>query len=1114
MFKKIFIIILALVCILSVSAISAADYNNVDNDVGTFTDLANDIANGGNISLTKDYIQTDSYGQINITKNTNINGNGHTIDAKGQSGIFTIDKNVTVSLNNIIFINGNAAEYGGAIYSEGTVLIVNDCQFKNTTSINSGGGAIYGVNVTVIGSNFINTTATNENGGAIYGNTISISNSTFIGTKADLGGAIFGLDDIKVVGSTFIGTKADFGGAICGWSIIDVINSTFNNITAEYDGGAIYGSDVIVNDSIFTNTTAKNGCGGAIFADFGSVNVTGSIFNHTSAGYGGAIYALFKNVVINSTFIDTTATEGTGGAVESANNIVVINSTFINTSAEYGGAIYGASSCKINVTSSTFIDSTASSSGGAIFGFDVAVDNCQFKNTKTMIQGGAIYSEGNVTVTNSIFNHTAATGSWSDGGAIYGLGNVTVIGSNFNHTSAVFNGGAIVGVNNNFNVINSTFTNTSSNYGGAIVGRNNNVNVINSNFINTTANYNGGAILANRVTVKGSNFINNKAEGSMGYGGAIYGSGVTIFDSSFTNTSSYYGGAIVADVNIAVNDSIFTNTDAYHGGAIYGRNDNFTVSNSTFINTTANSTGGAIYGSGAVNVSGSTFKDTKAKSKGVAIYGRDNVNVVDSIFNSYNTKGNAIIYADGQNKTIYLLNNSMTTNTLPIYSKGPSFISPVFLTFQNVNVASGETANITAELRDDKGNLIGSSNNVIAIINGTDIDLAFNSNDMVFKGQFSIADGQYPISGNYSNATQLTVTNGTLTVGQIATITAPSIVKYYKNDTQFIVTVNEGGQPIEGVNVSITINGVTYNRTTDSNGVAKMNINLNPGVYDVNVIATGSFGVLTANATVTVLSTIYGNDTTLYYKNGTKYNVLFLDEQGNPLNNTEVSFNINGVTYKRTTNENGTTTGLAINLNPGEYIITATNSANGEMHSNNITVLSTIETENLVKYYKNGSQFVVKALDKNGQASAGQTVKFNINGVIYTKITDDNGEAKLNINLAAGNNEPKIYTITTQCNGCTVSNSIIVLPVIIGTDVELQYKSGKKYNVFVFDGQGELEEGVPITFNINGVNYHRISNSEGTTSGLTINLQPGEYIITAIRDDNGATISNNIVVNG
>ena len=218
------------------------------------------------------------------------------------------------------------------------------------------------------------------------------------------------------------------------------------------------------------------------------------------------------------------------------------------------------------------------------------------------------------------------------------------------------------------------------------------------------------------------------------------------------------------------------------------------------------------------------------------------------------------------------------------------------------------------------------------------------------------------------------------------------------------------------------------------------------------------------------------------------------------------------MTYTRTTNENGTTTGLSINLNPGNYIITATNSLNGEMHSNNITVLSTIKTDNLVKYYRNGSQFVVKALDKNGQASAGQTVKFNINGVIYTRTTDDNGEAKLNINLAAGNSEPEVYVITTECNDCTVSNTVTVLPVIIGEDMELQYPSGEKYNVNVFDGQGNPQPNVNITFNINGVNYHRTSNSEGTTTGLTINLQPGKYIITAIRDDNGATISNNIVV--
>ncbi|MCF0227062.1 MAG: hypothetical protein HUK28_07150, partial [Methanobrevibacter sp.] len=74
---------IALVCLLSVSAISAADTINTDDTIatadtqGTFNDLANDLSAGGNISLTRDYIQTDSHGEIIINKDTIINGNGH-----------------------------------------------------------------------------------------------------------------------------------------------------------------------------------------------------------------------------------------------------------------------------------------------------------------------------------------------------------------------------------------------------------------------------------------------------------------------------------------------------------------------------------------------------------------------------------------------------------------------------------------------------------------------------------------------------------------------------------------------------------------------------------------------------------------------------------------------------------------------------------------------------------------------------------------------------------------------------------------------------------------------------------------------------------------------------
>jgi len=54
--------------------------------------------------------------------------------------------------------------------------------------------------------------------------------------------------------------------------------------------------------------------------------------------------------------------------------------------------------------------------------------------------------------------------------------------------------------------------------------------------------------------------------------------------------------------------------------------------------------------------------------------------------------------------------------------------------------------------------------------------------------------------------------------------------------------------------------------------------------------------------------------------------------------NIEVEFNINGVFYKRFTDEYGKAS-LNINLGPGEYIITAKNPVSGEMHSNTVTVL-------------------------------------------------------------------------------------------------------------------------------------------------------------------------------
>ena len=217
---------------------------------------------------------------------------------------------------------------------------------------------------------------------------------------------------------------------------------------------------------------------------------------------------------------------------------------------------------------------------------------------------------------------------------------------------------------------------------------------------------------------------------------------------------------------------------------------------------------------------------------------------------------------------------------------------------------------------------------------------------------------------------------------------------------------------------------------------------------------------------------------------------------------------LNGVMYDRKVSGNEGLAKLNINLEAGEYVITAMNLVTGEMTSNNITVLSRFtENADLVKYYRNASQYTVKVIGDNGKAvGAGETVKFNINGVFYERTTNASGVAKLNINLQPGD-----YIITAEYKGAMVSNNIKVLPVLNATDISMKYRDGTQFKATLVDGQGKPYAGQPITFNINGVFYNRMTDSSGMAK-LNINLMPGEYIITS--SYNGSAIANTIKITG
>ena len=254
------------------------------------------------------------------------------------------------------------------------------------------------------------------------------------------------------------------------------------------------------------------------------------------------------------------------------------------------------------------------------------------------------------------------------------------------------------------------------------------------------------------------------------------------------------------------------------------------------------------------------------------------------------------------------------------------------------------------------------------------------------------------------------------------------------------------------------------------------------------------------------------HDFEMYYKNGTKLSGKLLDNNSNPIINQTVSININGMSYNKITDSNGTF-GMNINLDPNVYNFTVAYNGsdiyNLALKNAKVTILSVIESNDLVKYYRNESQYYATFLDEKGNPIANNTaVTFNINGVFYTQYTNENGTAKLNIQLY-----PKKYIITAiHPKGEKKGYTIDVLPTIVSKDLVKYYKNESQYYATFLDKQGNpIANNTAVTFNINGVFYTQYTNENGTAK-LNINLNPGNYIITAMHPD-GLQTGNNVFVN-
>ena len=275
----------------------------------------------------------------------------------------------------------------------------------------------------------------------------------------------------------------------------------------------------------------------------------------------------------------------------------------------------------------------------------------------------------------------------------------------------------------------------------------------------------------------------------------------------------------------------------------------------------------------------------------------------------------------------------------------------------------------------------------------------------------------YTATVSYNESEVYSKISKNVTVTIHPTVISEDLVKMYQNDTRFYVKFTDStGKALANTTVKFNIHGVFYTKKTDKDGVADLGIMLRPGEYILTAYnpVTGE----EKGFNITVKSLIVQGDLTKYYLNASKFQATIYDKNGSLAVGKNVTFNINGVFYTKTTDSKGVIS-LAINLRPGEYIITTM--YEGLAVGNNIVVLPTLVTSDLNMTYGDGSNFTAQALDGQGKPLANQNVTFNINGVFYNKVTDDNGVASLTIRLMSGK-----YIITSYWNDFQTGNTIII----------------------------------------------------------------------------------------
>ena len=897
-------------------------------------------------------------------------------------------------------------------------------------------------------------------------------------------------------------------------SIIDAEKNIYVfDFVPMYDDVKVYLSNLTIKNGV----TNRYPSGGVSYnVDTGLVRSTGFYLNvnncifMNNTGYGISADKLFSTIVINNTkFIES---RGAFYSSQAALNIVISNTEFLKNNLvvenNRGKLVWLNGLISIR-------DILSKDSSNYDYHFNITqvlFDNVTFDgnhNVTGTAEPSALYLSGtNATVINSKFINL------KDISAIHAFSssrykcNVTIIGTYFENNTRDIDYG--YGQTNDYRpifwLINSTFINSGAfacpdiRYQDALWVVNN------TKFINMT----------NQVLFRGSVSSTHKDDSLPDGVNNI----ITIINSLFLNNEKgvrFIGGNVTG--------SSFYNTVVTAGGSygVYLDNNFWNSSEPTYVYSPSISCGSWIVPALVTdNASGPVqtiklvylaFNGTDYSYYDVSKVPILDVNATFSVSGGIINPGAGIFTRDGltANYTYNGVGNQTVTATLSdgnILKLNVTFYR--IDTFTNMTISNnvpqtGDYITVNVVVRDKNGKLLNGSVNVY-----------LNS---VLKGTISLINGMgsFDVLAEKTGPCEIFVNyTGDLDNSYSSNMTIVSVkntqmnVSVSDSDSASNVTFTVDFDHVANGFVFVTIGGVTYNATVSGKEAKVIVPPLAVGKYDAIVSYNG-----VVNKTVAVNISPDRNpvlnisDIVMIYKDGTRMVAVLTDYLGNPIANAIVYFTINGQTYNKTTDVNGT---ASMGLNLASNVYKATVSYNGSDKYNavskniTVTINPTIVADDLVKMYQNATRFYAKFTDSTGKAIANKEIRFNINGVFYTKKTDKDGVADLGIMLRPGS---YILTAYNPVTGEEKGFNITVKSLIMQNDLTKYYLNASRFEATVYNKDGSLAVNKEVTFNINGVFYHKKTDENGVAS-LGIALRPGNYTITTMYD--GLDIGNKVSV--